>query len=79
MIISIVKNLKYITKAINIVKGWIFKLLKQKQDIAEERLAICNKCEHQMNTSLGTACEQCGCILDAKTSVEDEHCDLDKW
>ena len=32
-----------------------------------------------MNTSLGTACEQCGCILDAKTRVEDEHCDLDKW
>ena len=79
MIIMIVKNLKYITKAINIVKGWIFKLLKKEQDLANTRLKICNTCEHNVETSLGNACSQCGCVLDAKTRVEDEHCDLDKW
>ena len=79
MVIMIVKNLKYITKVINIVKGWIFKLLKKEQDLADARLSICSNCEFKINTSLGEACEQCGCILDAKTRVEDEHCDLDKW
>ena len=68
-----------IKKVWNIIKGWFYKLFKKKQDIAISRLEICNTCEHNVETSLGNACSQCGCILDAKTRVEDEHCDLDKW
>lgn len=68
-----------VKKVWNIIKGWFFKIFKKKQDLASERLTICNTCIHRVETSLGYACEQCGCILDAKTRVEDEHCDLDKW
>lgn len=68
-----------IKKVWNIIKGWFYKLFKKKQNLADIRLAICNACEHRTETSLGYACAQCGCILDAKTRVEDEQCDLDKW
>lgn len=64
---------------INIIKGWYFKLFGKKQSLADIRLDICNTCEHKIKTSLGEACSQCGCILDAKARVEDEQCDLDKW
>ena len=73
---SVVDSIK---KVLNIIKGWYFKIFKKKQDLASERLFICNTCEHKVETSLGYACDSCGCILDAKTRVEDEHCDLDKW
>ena len=49
------------------------------EDMANIRLAICNQCSHRVNTSLGYACDLCGCILDAKTRVEDEECDMNKW
>ena len=68
-----------IKKIWHIIKGWFYKLFKKKQNLADIRLAICNTCEHRTETSLGYACAQCGCILDAKARVEDEQCDLDKW
>ena len=64
---------------INIFRGWYYKLFGKKQDLADRRLAICNKCEHKIKTSLGEACSQCGCILDAKIRVDDEVCDMNKW
>ena len=68
-----------IKKVWNIIKGWFYKLFKKKQNLADIRLAICNTCEHRTETSLGYACAQCGCILDAKARVEDEECDMNKW
>lgn len=64
---------------INIIKGWYYKLFNKKQDIADKRLKICNKCPSKINTPLGNACGQCGCILDAKARVLDELCDMNKW
>lgn len=71
--------LTVIKKLWNILQGWYYKLFKEEQELADKRLPICNSCEHRIETSLGYACGQCGCILDAKTRVEDEHCDLGKW
>lgn len=68
-----------IKKVLNIIKGWYFKIFNLEKDLASVRLAICNQCPNKIKTSLGDACNECGCILDAKTRVEDEHCDLDKW
>ena len=68
-----------IKKVWNIIKGWFFKLFNIETDLAQIRLAICGQCPNKIRTSLGDACGECGCILDAKTRVEDEHCDLDKW
>jgi hypothetical protein len=42
-------------------------------------MPICKKCEHIENTKLGDICGLCGCILESKTRVEDEHCELNKW
>jgi hypothetical protein len=33
----------------------------------------------RIRTNLGDICDYCGCILDSKTRVEDEHCELNKW
>jgi hypothetical protein len=63
----------------NIILGWLFKIFKIKNDIAKTRLGICSMCEHRINSCLGDICGQCGCVLDAKTRIIDERCDLDKW
>ena len=68
-----------VNKIKHIIIGWIRKLFGLEQDLANIRLAICNQCPNKIKTSLGDACNECGCILDAKTRVKDEHCDLDKW
>lgn len=63
----------------HIIKGWYFKVFNLKEDIAKSRLEVCNKCPSKIHTKLGYVCEHCGCVLDAKTRVIDEECDLDKW
>jgi hypothetical protein len=68
-----------VKKILNIIIGWFRKIFELKEDMASIRLNICNHCPHKINTPLGDACSLCGCILDAKTRVEDEQCDLDKW
>ena len=68
-----------VNKIKHIIIGWFRKLLGLEQDLANIRLAICSQCPSRIKTSLGYACKECGCVLDAKTRVEDEHCDLDKW
>lgn len=70
---------KILKKIGNIIKGWFRKIFGLNQTLADIRLAICNQCPHRVYTSLGYACDQCGCVIDAKTRVEDEYCDLDKW
>lgn len=66
-------------KVWHILKGWYYKLFNKKEDIAESRLAVCKHCDNRVPSALGDACALCGCILDAKTRVKDEHCDVDKW
>lgn len=63
----------------NIIKGWFYKLFNKKQDLLDKRLPICIKCKHNVDSSLGHICDQCGCVIDAKARVSDEKCDLGKW
>lgn len=45
------------------------------------RLAICEKCPH-IGTFLNQInCKVCGCFLEAKTALKDQHCPLEqrKW
>ena len=37
----------------------------------------CNKSEHIKG--FGEICTLCGCILESKTRVEDEKCEMNKW
>lgn len=71
---------KMVKKLINIIKGWYFSLFNKNEQLANKRISICKKCEYCMHIeNLGDICDECGCILDAKTRVEDEKCELNKW
>lgn len=67
------------TKPLTILKSMWFNILGINQDLSIKRLNICRKCFAKLNTSLGEVCRECGCILENKTRVDNEHCDLGKW
>ena len=47
------------------------------QDIAKERLGICNGCERFIKST--TQCKECGCIMKLKTKLPNASCPLGKW
>ena len=63
----------------NIIIGTYRNIFNKKQDLATQRLKYCNKCEHRIMFMGQYICDQCGCILESKVRVEDEHCVIDKW
>lgn len=67
------------TKPLTILKSIYFNIFGINQDLATKRLKICDTCSHKLQTSVGEVCDECGCILENKTRIEDEHCDLCKW
>lgn len=77
MVIKCIKG--FIKKPIAILTSIYYRYNNTNEDLARKRQIICNKCSHKISTSLGDACDECGCILDNKTRLEDEHCDLCKW
>lgn len=66
-------------KVRNIIIGTYRNIFNKNQDLATRRLKYCNKCEHRMMFMGQYICDQCGCILESKVRVEDEHCMIDKW
>ena len=66
-------------KPLTILKSIYFNIFGINQDLATKRLKICDACSHKLQTSVGEVCDECGCILENKTRIEDEHCDLCKW
>lgn len=77
------RNMRWIkaifTKPLTILKSIYFNIFRINQDLATKRLKICNTCPSKLQTSIGKVCDECGCILENKTRIEDEHCDLCKW
>lgn len=70
---------KWIDKIRNIIIGWTFKLFGIEDNLYNRRWVFCETCPKKVKTSLGEACGECGCVLDAKLRVENEHCDLGRW
>lgn len=68
-----------INKIENIAKGTYYNITNKHQDLADIRLAICNECENKVPSKFGDICDLCGCILESKSRVEDEHCEMNKW
>lgn len=67
-------------KPLTILKSIWFNLTGKYENLAERRLEICKNCDKKINIKyVGDVCDVCGCILDNKTRIEDEHCDLCKW
>lgn len=63
-----------------IFEGWLNMIMDVFSDIKyakefNERLAICHKCDRN---SFGI-CRECGCVVKAKTKVEDCECPIGKW
>lgn len=67
------------TKPLVILKSIYFNMFGIHKDLSDSRLKICRNCNDKLDTSFGEVCSQCGCILENKTRLEDEHCDLCKW
>jgi hypothetical protein len=45
--------------------------------IREERMNICNSCEHLFKPT--TTCKKCGCFMKLKTYLPTQKCPLNKW
>lgn len=70
----------FFKKPITILKSIWFNLTNKNERLAKKRLDICNQCDKKINIKyVGDVCDICGCILDNKTRVKDENCDLCKW
>jgi len=50
---------------------------RSEEEVAKERLSICENCEHYIN--LTTQCKKCGCIMKLKTKLEQASCPVGKW
>lgn len=68
-----------VKKIWNIIKGTYYNITNKKQELANKRLGICNKCKYKEDFPLGDICGLCGCILDSKARVIDEKCEMNKW
>ncbi len=73
------KMVRVLRKIRNIIIGTYRNIFNKNQDLATIRLKYCNKCEDRMLFMGQYICDQCGCILESKVRVEDEHCVIDKW
>ena len=73
------KMVRIFKKIRNIIVGTFRNVFNKKQDLATQRLVICETCEHRIKFAGQYICDQCGCILESKVRVEDEHCMIDKW
>lgn len=59
----------------NILKGFWNKFANKEKNLSNIRMNICNKCKDKD----GAWCGICGCLLDAKTRVPEEHCPNNLW
>lgn len=64
----------------DIVNGHLKELLKQNNELYEERIAICKQCDkYNIDKVLGARCNECGCRLRAKARIPEATCPLNKW
>lgn len=70
---------KVVKKLINIIKGHWYNLFNKKATLSKKRMQICNKCPDKVNIKITEVCGLCGCPLSAKTRVDDEKCEKNKW
>lgn len=67
-------------KILNIISGTINNICNRHQEISNPRLKICFKCKYKKRIkNIGNFCRLCGCLLESKTTVESEHCVINKW
>ena len=62
--------------AARIVKGFMYMAGGVNEELSKERMGICYQCTH---IRAGISCEICGCILKAKTTLNEEACPIGRW
>jgi len=50
---------------------------KVSEEVAKERMDICEGCEHLVATT--KQCRKCGCFMKLKVTLKRAHCPIDKW
>lgn len=54
-------------------------LFKKQSSLSKNRMMICNRCQYKEMFAGKEICGLCGCVLKAKTEVEDEQCYDNRW
>lgn len=70
---------KILRKIRNIFIGWYRKIFNKQSQLAYNRMQICKRCSYRETLFREDVCSLCGCFLDSKTRVEDEHCYDNRW
>ena len=47
------------------------------EELARERLKVCDQCEYFAR--LSRQCRLCGCFMDVKTKLAEAECPMQKW
>lgn len=55
----------------------VFNRTPAPEDVAENRMSICNGCPELM--SITHQCKKCGCFMALKTKMQAAKCPLGKW
>ena len=71
---------KFLIKLKSIILGTYFNIRNKHNNLANERLPICEKCDKRISLSQNIhLCDECGCVLESKVRVKIETCPLNKW
>lgn len=73
-----------LNKAKNIVKGISNAVVGYTTDASSKRLETCKKCnDKKIIASFGKKnvyiCKHCSCLIEAKVTIDNEKCPLNKW
>lgn len=74
-----------INKTKNIIKGITNMVVGYTTEMSENRLNICiNNCDNKQKIASFAGkniyiCKLCGCLIEAKVTIENEKCKLNKW
>ena len=68
------------THPAKILKSLYYRKKNINKDLADRRITICRNCKDKIEVQhIGEVCRICGCILDNKVRLDNEHCELFKW
>lgn len=71
------------TKPLTIIKGTYYNVTNKHEDLVTKRLKICYACKYAENVPIThgrqNICTLCGCVLESKTRIQDEQCEMNKW
>ena len=71
--------IKFFLKIKNIIIGNWRNLIGFQSDETKRRRQICKSCDKNVKFMNTRVCSLCGCVIKAKTTVENEKCYLNKW